>query len=225
MCFSPVADLAVAAVLAPVAVVTLREVRHWRELPFAALPALFAIHQLIEALIWPSSHAPPGLVHFAVMAYLFIAMPLLPTLVPLAILMLEPRGARLRVAPFVALGVVVSTYLAIGVFSQPVGAVDHPHALEYQNGVQHGQAWAVLYVVAVIGPALMSGYPSIVAFGAVNLVSLLVVATVYVDAFASLWCISAAVASALVLVHMIRRRRLPDPHRYHGVPLAQAARV
>jgi hypothetical protein len=26
--------------------------------------------------------------------------------------------------------------------------------------------------------------------------------------------------SVLVLVHMVRRRRLPDPHRLHGEPLA-----
>lgn len=37
--------------------------------------------------------------HLAMLAYVFIALPLLPALVPLAILMLEPRGARLRVAP------------------------------------------------------------------------------------------------------------------------------
>jgi hypothetical protein len=65
----------------------------------------------------------------------------------------------------------------------------------------------------------MSGYPSIVAFGVLNLVGLLVVAVLYVQAFASLWSIYAAVMSVLVLVHMALRRRLPDPHRYHGVAL------
>jgi hypothetical protein len=217
MCFSPTADLAVGVALVPVAVLTLREVRRWREVPFAILPTVFAGHQLIEAAIWPGTPVSPFVVHIAVLAYLFIAMPLLPTLVPLAILLLEPRGARLRVAPFVLLGVVVSTYLAAAVFTHPVAAVEHPHALEYQDGVQNTHFWAILYVLAVIGPALISGYPSIVAFGAVNLVSLVIVAVVYVDAFASLWCIAAAVASVLVLVHMLRRRRLPDPHRYHGV--------
>jgi len=81
----------------------------------------------------------------------------------------------------------------------------------------------VLYIVAVIGPALMSGYPSIVAFGVLNLVGLVVVAVFYYQAFASLWCIYAAVMSVLVLVHMVLRRRLPDPHRYHGVALLPPA--
>ena len=85
-------------------------------------------------------------------------------------------------------------------------------ALRYQTGMHNGGVWAVLCIIAVIGPALMSGYPSIVAFGAVNFV----VVVLYVAAFASLWCVYAAAASVFVLVHMVRRRRLPDPHRCHG---------
>lgn len=219
MCFSATADLAVGAALVPVAVATLREVRHRRELPFALLPAVFAVHQLIEAAIWPTANMPPGVVHAATLAYVFIAFPLLPTLVPVAILMLEPRGARLRVAPFVVLGAVVSVYLGVVALTRPVGVVEHANALEYVHTVQNPQVWAVLYVVAVIGPALLSGYPSVVAFGAINLVSLIAVAAVYLDAFASLWCLAAALASVLVLVHMVRRRRLPDAHRLDGLPL------
>jgi len=49
VCFSAQADVVAGAVLLPMAVVSLREVRQVRELPFAALPLLFALHQLIEA--------------------------------------------------------------------------------------------------------------------------------------------------------------------------------
>ena len=211
------ADLAVGTALLPVAVATLREVKHWREVPFALLPTVFAVHQFLEAAVWPNSVVSAGTAQLAVRAYVFIALPLLPALVPLAILMLEPRGARLRVAPFAVLGAVVSAYLAVVVLTQPIGVKTCPHALEYQTGVHEGYLWAVLYIVAVIGPAVLSGYRSIVVFGLANLVGLIVVAVLYLQAFASLWCIYAAVLSVLVLVHMRRRRRLPDPHRYHGV--------
>ncbi|MDR3665106.1 MAG: hypothetical protein P4L86_32765 [Mycobacterium sp.] len=221
MCFSATADLVVGVALLPVAALALREVKHWREVPFALLPTVFAVHQFIEAAIWAGQggNVSAGVAHFAILAYLVIALPLLPTYIPLSVLLLEPHGARLRVAPFVLLGGVVSTYLAFVLVTDPVWAIPHPHCLAYQTGVQNELVWAVLYVVAVIGPALMSGYPSIVAFGVFNLVGLLVVAELYFQAFASLWCIYAAVTSVLVLVHMTLRRRLPDPHRYHGVPL------
>lgn len=215
------ADLVAGTALLPVAALSLREVGHRRELPFALLPTVFAVHQLIEAVVWARQDGgvSAGVAHVAVVAYLLIALPLLPTLVPLAVLLLEPRGARLRVAPFVLLGAVVSTYLAFTVLVDPVGVTRLRHALAYHTGVQNGGVWAVLYVLAVIGPALLSGYPSIVAFGVLNLVGLTVVGVLYTKEFASLWCIYAAAASVLVLVHMVRRRRLPDPHRYHGVPL------
>jgi len=134
------------------------------------------------------------------------------------VLLLEPQGDRLRVAPFVGLGVVLSVVFAVEVFSAPVSVVVHPHALEYVTGLRHGGTLGVAYVVAVIGPAVLSGYRSVVIFGLVNLAGLLVVAYAYQDAFASLWCVYAALTSAWVVVHMLRRRRLPDADRLAGLP-------
>lgn len=115
--------------------------------------------------------------------------------------------------PFLALGVVVSAYLAFVVLANPVEVIRHAHGLEYDTTVHHPLVWAVLYIVAVVGAPLMSGYRSIVAFGALNLVGLVLVAVFYAQEFASLWCVFAAVSSLLILVHMVRRRRLPDADR------------
>ena len=43
VCFSVQADVVAGVVLLPMAVVSLREVRHVREVPFASLPLLFAV--------------------------------------------------------------------------------------------------------------------------------------------------------------------------------------
>lgn len=208
------------------AVVSLREVRHVRELAFASLPLLFALHQLSEAVVWArfdGASVSGPLWHAAVLAYVGYAMVVLPTLFPLSVLLLEPRGDRIRVAPFVALGLAMSVVFAVEVFSAPVTVVAHAHALEYVTGLHHGGLLSVGYIVAVIGPALLSGYRSIVAFGLVNLVGLVVVAAVYLEGFASLWCVYAALASALVTLHMIRRRRLPDSDRLEGLPRIRMA--
>lgn len=113
MCFSPQADLVAGAVLLPLAALSLREVRSVREVPFASLPLLFAAHQLIEALVWAGVEGDVSktVQQTAALVYVLFAFPVLPTLVPTAVLLLEPRGARLRVAPFVAIGVAVSAYL------------------------------------------------------------------------------------------------------------------
>jgi hypothetical protein len=95
-------------------VLSLLEVKHRRELLFALLPTVFAAHQLIEAAIWARQDGDisAGAAHLAVFAYLFITLPLLPTLFPL-----EPPGSRLRVTPFVVLGGLVSTYVALVIFT------------------------------------------------------------------------------------------------------------
>ncbi len=222
VCFSMTADLVAGTALVPVAALSLREVKHPRELMFALLPALFAAHQFLEVAVWAGldGDVSAGVANLAMRAYLFIAWPLLPIYLPLALLLLDPsRRLRLRTAPFVALGAVVSIYLAYVVLFNPVEVIRHTHGLEYETDVSHPIVWAVLYIVAVIGPELLSGYRSIVAFGAVNLVGLVLVAVFYFQEFASLWCFFAAAASVLILVHMVRRRRLPDSYRLHGEPL------
>ncbi|GJF11698.1 hypothetical protein NGTWS1803_20400 [Mycolicibacterium cyprinidarum] len=213
------ADLVVGTALVPVAALSLREVKHPRELMFALLPGLFAAHQFLEVAVWAGldGDVSPGVAHLAMRAYLFIAWPLLPVYVPLAMLLLDPnRRARLRAAPFVALGVVVSTYLAYVVLFNPVEVIRHPNGLEYDTAVQHPVVWAVLYIIAVIGAELVSGHRAIVAFGVLNLVGLTVVGMFYFHVFASLWCVFAAAASVLILVHMVRLRRLPDAERLEG---------
>lgn len=221
VCFSMTADLVAGTALVPVAALSLREVKNRRELPFALLPAIFAVHQFLEVAVWAGldGDVSAGVAEMAMRAYLFIAWPLLPTYVPLAVLMLEPQHARRRVAPFVGLGAIVSAYLAYVVLANPVEVIRHSNGLEYDTTVHHPIVWAVLYIVAVIGSPLMSGYRSIVAFGIVNLVGLVLVAVFYAQEFASLWCVFAAASSILILVHMVRRRRLPDAERLYGDPV------
>lgn len=215
MCFSIEADVVAGLALVPVGVFSLREVKQWNEVPFAALPLLFAGHQLVEAIVWAGADGDvsQGAMHVATLVYLGFALVVLPTLVPLAVLLLEPRRARARVAPFTALGLVVSLALLRGMLTEQVVVVVHPHSLGYQTGVSNGALWSILYVVAVIGPAVLSGYRSIVAFGIVNLIGLSVFAVLYTQVFASVWCVYAAAASVLVAVHMFLRRRLTDADR------------
>lgn len=220
MCFSVEADVVAGLGLLPVAAVALREVRHVRELPFASLPLLFALHQLVEAVVWAGTEGEvsAGLEHAAALAYLIFAFPVLPLLVPVAVLLLEPRGSRLHMAPFVVLGAVVATYFAVAVLTRPIEVVVHPHALAYVAHLDHAVLWTGLYIVAVIGPSVLSGYRSVVAFGVVNLVGLTIVALVYAQAFASVWCVWAALSSIFIVIHLYRRRHLSDDDRLHGAP-------
>ncbi len=217
------ADLVAGTALVPVAALSVAKVRHPRELPFALLPALFSAHQFLEVAVWAgldgdAGRVSAGMAELAMRAYLFIAWPMLPTYLPLSVMMIDPRR-RAAMRPFLALGLVVSAYLAYVVLANPVEVIRHDHGLEYLTVVAHPLLWAVLYIVAVIVPLLMSSYRSIVAFGVLNLVGLVAVAIFYMKSFASLWCFFAAGASILILVHMIRRRAAPDADRRTSPPV------
>ena len=208
------ADLVAGTALVPVAAASLARVRHREEVLFALLPALFSAHQFLEVAVWAGldGRVSPGLAESAMRAYLFIAWPLLPTYMPLSVMMIDARR-RAAMAPFLALGLIVSGYLAFVVLANPVEVIRHAHGLEYLTVGAHPLLWAVLYIVAVIGPLLISSYRSVVAFGVLNLVGLILVAMFYMQSFASLWCFFAAGGSILILVHMIRRRSAPEADR------------
>src|SRR5277367_6177368 len=91
MCFSAVANFVGSAVLGTIGVVTLTKVKHRRELLFAALPTLFAIHQFIEGFVWLGLDGilSPAVAHDMGAAFMLYAQGLLPFLMPLSVLLFE----------------------------------------------------------------------------------------------------------------------------------------
>jgi hypothetical protein len=55
VCFSASANFIGGGVLGAIGVATLTEVKHRRELLFAAMPCLFAVHQITEGFVWLAS--------------------------------------------------------------------------------------------------------------------------------------------------------------------------
>lgn len=208
MCFSVEANLVAGAVVAPLGVLALREVRDDpAALPLASLPVLFAAHQVTEALVWAGADGtlPQQLADRAAVAYVWFALPVLPLLVPIAVsLVARPDRAR-WCWPFALLGAVVAVVMGSAV-ADGIRTSAHDHAIVYHVGLDRPTLWTVLYVVATMGGPLLSGHRWLVAFGLANLVGLTAVALAYVEAFASLWCLHAALSSVLVLVHLVDRR-------------------
>ncbi len=96
MCFSPEADFVSGIVIGGIGVAALREVRHAREVPLAALPMAFAVHQITEGFVWLGlqGHVPRSVGDVAMYAYLLYAWALLPCFAPFAIYLVEPQRRR-----------------------------------------------------------------------------------------------------------------------------------
>ena len=114
MCFSATANFVGSGVLGAIGVVTLTRVKHRRELLFASLPVLFAIHQFIEGFVWLGLDGilPPAVTHDMGAAFMLYAQGLLPFLLPMGVLLFEPdRKNRRRMLPLLVIGGGTTLYI------------------------------------------------------------------------------------------------------------------
>lgn len=204
MCFSATANFVGSGVLGAVGVVTFTKVKHRRELLFAALPLLFAVHQFTEGFVWLGLDGvlSPEVAHDMGAAFMLYAQGLLPFLLPLSVLLFEPNAeSRRRMLPFLVLGTAIALYILWALTAFPLQLYIRSNSIVYINQATNNTAVAVLYVIATCGALFFSKIRMMIVLGAVNLVLLLVVMVVKRYAFTSVWCAYAAVASVIILAY------------------------
>lgn len=209
MCFSATANFVGSGVLGTVGVVTLTRVKHRRELLFASLPSLFAVHQFIEGFVWLGLDGilPPTVTHDMGAAFVLYAQGLLPFLLPLSVLLFEPNaGSRRRMLPFLAIGTATTLYILWALTAYPVEVFVRGNSIVYRNAATNHTVVAVLYVIATCGSLFFSKIRDMVLFGAANLTILLIVMAVKRYAFTSLWCAYAAAARPGIFFGAARHR-------------------
>jgi hypothetical protein len=204
MCFSATANFVGSGVLGAVGVVTLTRVKHRREVLFATLPILFAIHQFIEGFVWLGLDGilSPAVTHDMGAAFMLYAQGLLPFLLPLSVFLFEPnQESRQRMLPFLVLGGATTLYILWALTAYPLQLYLRGNSIVYINQATNNTAVGVLYVIATCGSLFFSKIRMMVLFGGANLVILLAVMGVKRYAFTSLWCAYAAVASVIILAY------------------------
>src|SRR5665213_2521130 len=190
MCFSATANFVGSSVLGVIGVATVMEVKHRRELLFAAMPCLFSLHQFTEGFVWLGlDHRLPSVVaHDAGAAFVLYAQGLLPFLLPLSVLLIEPTlRRRRRMLGFLILGTALALYILWGLIAYPLQVFVRDHGIVYMNAMTSLPVIGVLYVIATCGALLFSGFRHLVVLGWVNLAGLVMVIVVKSYAFTSLW--------------------------------------
>lgn len=218
MCFSATANFVGSGVLGAVGVVTLTRVKHRRELLFASLPTLFAIHQFTEGFVWLGLDGilSPAVAHDMGAAFMLYAQGILPFLVPLSVLLFEPGlKSRRRMLPFAVLGLATTLYVLWALTAYPFQVYVRQNSIVYTEPGTSNFAIGVLYVVTTCGSLFLSKIRPMVIFGAANLTILLIVLAVKEYAFTSVWCAYAAVASVIVLIYFWRsHKERPFPYAH-----------
>jgi len=208
MCFSAAASFTAGAVLLGIGTLTLRSVSHRREIAFAAIPILFAIQQLIEGVIWLTfQHEAPHLNTVMTHAYSFFSHVWWPVYVPIAVLLIEPlRSRRLALRAFVAGGVGVGAYLLYMLIAFPtVSRITGQH-IEYASPHFFAAAVMTLYLLSTAVNPIVSSHRMVKVFGLMALLAFGAAYYFYAVWFISVWCLFAALLSAVIYLHFAIRR-------------------
>ncbi len=215
MCFSPTASFTASAIIASIGVATLRHVREPRTILFASVPLLFAFHQFTEGMVWLGLDGTIGPDALARAAFLFrlYAQGLLPFLMPLAVVLMEPRGWRRRaITGLIAIGTIVCAWDLVGLLFYPSQTfVDHA-SIAYRNPLTGNLYISLLYILATCGALLLSSHRVVRWYGGLNVIGLTIVQIVRDYAFASVWCFYAA-ALSIMIYWQFRQRTIVMPAR------------
>lgn len=216
MCFSATASFVAGTVLVALGVAALRATRRRAEIPFAAIPLLFGLQQLVEGTLWLSFSFDAAQLNVA-MTYLFsmFSHVLWPIFVPFSIGLLEAVPWRRKVIwSFQGVGLLVGLYLLYMIVEFPVTSVAAANIV-YVSPHFYKFPVMLLYLAATCVGCFFSSIATIRLFGTLALFLFGIAYGFFAVALFSVWCFFAAVLSSIIYVHF-RFGRASPAHRLNG---------
>ena len=208
MCFSASASFIAGTALLAVGAATIRLTERKAELPFATIPLLFGLQQIIEGMIWLSFHEQSPLpVKTLTLIYSLFSHVVWPMFVPFAVGLLEtvPWRKKALVACQVA-GTVVGLYLLYFIVKFPVTAQVLGKHIVYESPHFYINEVMILYLIATCASSFVSSHRIIRLFGALSLGSFAFAYAIHAETTVSVWCFFAAVLSIVVYAYFWKER-------------------
>ncbi|HBB27622.1 TPA: hypothetical protein DCZ36_03970 [Candidatus Gracilibacteria bacterium] len=208
MCFSATASFTSGAILIVTGIFTFRHVRAKSSIPFASIPLLFGIQQIIEGMVWISFSSP---IFHSVVTYLYVMFShvLWPVFVPVSIWLIEKNPVRKKILCGISIvGAIVSIYLFTCSVVGPVTCSIVQKSIAYQINVPYPLPSFFLYFFATCAGSMVSSSLKIRVFGTAMLLSFFVAHLLYPETLFSVWCFFAAILSVIIYIHMKDLRKL-----------------
>ncbi|AEB85714.1 MULTISPECIES: DUF6629 family protein [Comamonadaceae] len=208
MCFSATASFTAGGVLLALGATTVPRAASRAELPYALIPVLFGLQQLLEGTLWLTfPDRAPTLNVWLTHAFSFFSHVLWPIYIPLAALALEPVRWRRRVLIAIALaGAVVGLYLLVMLVRLPITARVIGQHIFYDSPHFYVLTTMALYFAGTCASLMFSSHRRVVAFGIAAFGSAVAAYASYATWFISVWCFFAALLSVIVAWHFYAPR-------------------
>ncbi len=212
MCFSATASFIAGASLSALGVATVKKAERKVEIPFAMIPFLFGVQQIIEGMLWLSFRFDAPLLNVTMTyAFTLFSHVLWPVFVPFSIGLVEKVAWRKKVIlAFQFIGIAVGLYLLYWIVKFPVTSEVDEHIV-YISPHFYKAPMVALYLAATCVGSFFSSHKIINIFGVLALLLFMVAYWVHAVAFFSIWCFFAAILSAVIYLHFkLGKQRAPD---------------
>ncbi len=202
MCFSATASFVAGTTLSLIGVATLKNVQRKSEFPFALIPLLFGVQQLIEGGLWLSFRFDHPLVNMATTyAFSVFSHTVWPIFVPFSVGMLETVSWRRHVMwGFQVVGLAIGLYLLYFLIKYPVVAVAKENIV-YVSPHFYQVPAMLLYLAATCVVSFFSSHRLVKIFGVLALALFFIAYWFYTEALFSVWCFFSAVLSAIIYLY------------------------
>jgi len=199
-------------------VATLKKTERKAEIPFAMIPLLFGIQQIIEGMLWLSFRfEAPLLKETTTYVFTLFSHVLWPIFVPFSIGLLETTAWRKKViGAFLITGIAVGLYLLYSIVKYPVVSEVNCHIV-YALPHFHKIQVMALYLAATCAGCFFSSHTMIKIFGVLALLLFMAAYWFATVAFFSVWCFFAAILSAVIYLHFkFGNERTPELMTYRA---------
>lgn len=202
MCFSATASFVAGTALSLIGVATLKSIKKKVEIPFALIPLLFGVQQLIEGVLWLSFRLDNPLANIAsTYAFSIFSHTLWPAFVPFSVALLEPVRWRKHVMwGFQVIGLGIGLYLLYFLLKYPVVAVAKENIV-YVSPHFYQAPSMLFYLAATCVVSFFSSHRLVQIFGVLALTLFFIAYWFYTEALFSVWCFFSAVLSAIIYLY------------------------
>ena len=207
MCFSATASFVAGSALSAVGIVTIKKAKRKAEIPFAMIPLLFGIQQLIEGFVWLSFRFNALWLNVTMtFVYSLFAYVFWPIYVPFAVRALETVSWRKKaLSLFQLVGIAVGAYLLYFHVQLPVTSQVINKSIVY-DAPHFATFWIIVfYFTSTCVSMLFSSHKLVKIFGMLVFIFAVVAYQFYALSFISVWCFFAAILSVLVFWYFKRK--------------------
>lgn len=199
MCFSATASFIAGGSLSLVGMKILKKVRKKTEMPFAMIPLLFGLQQIIEGMLWLSFRYDAPLLNITMTyAFTLFSHVLWPIFVPFSISLMETVPWRRKIlSVFQLMGITAGLYLLYLTVRFPLTSEANEHIV-YVSQHFYELTTMLLYIAATCVSCFFSSHRIINIFGGLALLLFMVAYWFYTVAFFSVWCFFAAILSFVI---------------------------